>query len=121
MSDQRLTKKQHYVPRMYLKRWQRENDKRLLVVTKKTQPNSIQIVSVDDELFYQDYCYDIPNLDESFGTSNEAEKALGKLEFKPNRVFQLSSEKAQEINSLYWKQEDTYTIIGNRESDLIDS
>ena len=32
-----------------------------------------------------------------------------------------SSEEAQKFNSLYWRQDDTYTIIGNRESDLIDS
>ena len=273
MSDQRLTKKQHYVPRMYLKRWLCENDKKLLVITKKAQNNNVQAVSVDNELFYQDYCYDIPNPDGTLWTSNEVEKAFGKYEkrhnklldrilnrceedvpifdkgtnriedflefvalmvvrnpnhnipfnfddiqfsttelndlfqetfgnkwsitglqvvansmkkrllfdtakqvnqtdnlpevyflrstdgsyfitsdnpvlcsekwsyiplspryaafilydtrincrFKQNRVFQLSSEEAQKFNSLYWRQDDTYTIIGNRESDLIDS
>ena len=273
MSDQRLTKKQHYVPRMYLKRWLCENDKKLLVITKKAQNNNVQAVSVDNELFYQDYCYDIPNPDGTLWTSNEVEKAFGQYEkrhnklldrilnrceedvpildkgtnriedflefvalmvvrnpnnnipfnfddiqfsttelndlfqetfgnkwsitglqvvansmekrllfdtakqvnqtdnlpevyflrstdgsyfitsdnpvlcnekwsyiplspryaafilydtrinfrFKQNRVFQLSSEEAQKFNSLYWSQDDTYTIIGNRESDLIDS
>ena len=76
MSDQRLTKKQHYVPRMYLKRWLCENDKKLLVITKKAQNNNVQAVSVDNELFYQDYCYDIPNPDGTLWTSNEVEKAL---------------------------------------------
>lgn len=273
MSDQRHTKKQHYVPRMYLKRWLCENDKKLLVITKKAQNNNVQAVSVDNELFYQDYCYDIPNPDGTLWTSNEVEKAFGKYEkrhnklldrilnrceegvpildkgtnriedflefvalmvvrnpnnnipfnfddiqfsttelndlfqemfgnkwsitglqvvansinkrhlfdiaeqvrkspnipqiyflratdkvyfitsdnpvlcdnkwsyiplspqytafilydarikcrFKQNRVFQLSSEEVQKFNSLYWRQDDTYTIIGNRESDLIDS
>lgn len=273
MSDQRLTKKQHYVPRMYLKRWLCENDKKLLVITKKAQNNNVQAISVDNELFYQDYCYDIPNPDGTLWTSNEVEKSFGKYEkrhnklldrilnrceegvpildkgtnriedflefvalmvvrnpnnnipfnfddiqfsttelndlfqemfgnkwsitglqvvansmkkrllfdtakqvnqtdnlpevyflrstdgsyfitsdnpvlcnekwsyiplspryaafilydtrincrFKQNRVFQLSSEEAQKFNSLYWRQDDTYTIIGNCESDLIDS
>ncbi len=88
MSDQRLTKKQHYVPRMYLKRWQCENDKKLLVITKKAQYNIVQAVSVDDKLFYQEYCYDISNPDGSFWTSNEVEKALGNYELKHNRLLE---------------------------------
>lgn len=87
MPDQKLTKKQHYIPRMYLKRWQCENDQKLLVITKKAQKNNIQSVSVDDELFYLNYCYDIPNPDRTLWTSNEVEKTFGEYENRHNRLL----------------------------------
>lgn len=87
MSEQKLTKKQHYVPRMYLKRWQGEDDKKLFVITKNGTSNAPKAVTVDDELFYQDYCYDIPNPDGTFWTSNEVEKTFGEYENRHNRLL----------------------------------
>lgn len=88
MSKKNLTKKQHYVPRMYLKRWQCENEEKLLVITKKVQDNGIKTVTVDDNLFYQEYCYDIIDLDGILRTSNEVEKNLGVYENKHNKLLE---------------------------------
>ena len=87
MSEQKLTKKQHYVPRMYLKRWQGEYDKKLFVITKKGNSAAPKALTADDELFYQNYCYDIPNPDGTPWTSNEVEKTLGKYENRHNRLL----------------------------------
>ena len=88
MPEQGLTRKQHYVPRMYLKRWQCENDKKLLVITKKGKSNSIKDVTVDDKLFYQNFCYDVPNPDGTLWTSNEVEKTLGEYESRHNKLLE---------------------------------
>lgn len=87
MEEQKNTKKQHYIPRMYLKRWQCKNNKKLLVITKKAQDNNIKSVSVDDKLFYSDYCYDILSPDGSLLTFNEVEKELGTYENRHNRLL----------------------------------
>ena len=39
--------------------------------------------------------------------------------FQQNGVFQLSTTEVKKFNSLYWKQSDTYTIIGNNQKDLV--
>lgn len=87
MSEQKLTKKQHYIPKMYLKRWEAKDDHSLLVITKKSKSPIVQKVNSDNALFYQDYCYDITYPDGTIFTSNEVEKTFGEYERRHNKLL----------------------------------
>ena len=86
INKKQMTKKQHYVPRMYLKRWKTE-DGNLFVITKDTQDKKIKKVTIDDSLFYKPYCYDIILPDGTPWTKNEVEDGLGNFEDRHARLL----------------------------------
>ena len=86
MSNPPERKKQHYVPRMYLKRW--ENTTGMLnIISKDDELHIPKMVSSDSELFYTDYTYDIIMPTGDSITNNEVEIELGKYETKHNRLL----------------------------------
>lgn len=80
MSEQQITKRQHYVPKMYLKRWCLQNEDQLLIISKNHEYQIVQTVATEDELFYQDFCYDVSKPMGNRLTSNEVEHSLGEYE-----------------------------------------
>lgn len=80
---------QHFVPRMYLKQWVHHSEKNdmLYVISPKLGNSTIFEKSYDDELFYEDYCYDVTSLDGEVLTENEIEKELGKYESRHQRLL----------------------------------
>lgn len=87
-TKQPLTRKQHFVPRMYLKRWQcYDVDERVFVISKRRKYSEPILVSLNDKLFYRDYCYDVTDFDGKPITSNEVEEELSRYENKHNRLL----------------------------------
>lgn len=87
MSEQQITKRQHYVPKMYLKRWCSQNEDHLLIISKNFENQSVRTVATDHELFYQYFCYDVSDLMGNRLTSNEVEHSLGEYEKRHDKLL----------------------------------
>lgn len=78
---------QHFVPRMYLKRWVHDGKDQLYVISKKLPDDEIHELSYDDNLFCEDYCYDVVSIEGENFTDNQIEHQLDKCEKKHNRLL----------------------------------
>lgn len=80
---------QHYVPRMYLKRWVHDSEKNnmLYVISPKLGDFEVHEKSYDDELFYINFCYDVVSEDGELFTKNEVENHLDEYEKRHDRLL----------------------------------
>lgn len=78
---------QHFIPRMYLKRWVFDSKDMLYVVSIKFANLDIYEKSYDNELFYEDYCYDIVNNEGDLLTDNKTENILDEIEKRHDRLL----------------------------------
>lgn len=80
---------QHFVPRMYLKRWVHDsaNSKMLYVIAPKLGDFDVHEKSYDDELFYEDYCYDVVSNEGELFTKNYVEHKLDSYEKRHDRLI----------------------------------
>ena len=87
MSKDQMKIKQHFVPRMYLKRWIHDSSGEVYVLYRQNNFSEVESISVDDERFYREYCYDIKLPSGKMYTQNEVEKILDEYEKRHNRLI----------------------------------
>lgn len=87
MNNPQITARQHFVPRMYLKRWVHDDKELLFVISKYFSDTEVHEVTYDDKLFYKIFCYDIFMPNNELYTNNEVERKFAEYENRHDRLL----------------------------------